>query len=104
MVTCRRTSPLSPTSPMYTHEDRVSLVDCATGPADLVPAVAPPQGPTDAASQSTFVAPATSHSPRSAPLVSRAKSTGSLPESLIVNSTPGCVVLIAAAEFSTSSR
>ena len=60
-------------------------------------------GATAADSQSTFVAPSTRHTPRSAPVVSSAKSSGSFPESLIVNSTPGCRALIAAAEFSTSS-
>src|SRR4051794_41002636 len=60
------------------------------------------QGPTDADSQSTSVAPATRHTPRSAPVVSSAKSQGSLPESLTVNQTPGWVCDSAAAEFSTS--
>jgi len=35
--------------------------------------------------------------------VSSAKSSGSLPESLIVKKIPACVMLIAAAEFSTRS-
>src|SRR5215218_10464123 len=59
-------------------------------------------GPTEADSQSTLDAPATRHTPRSAPVVSSAKSHGSLPESLTVNQTPGCVCDSAAAEFSTS--
>ena len=50
-----------------------------------------------------FRAPRTSHRPRAVPMVSRAKSTGSCPESLTVNQMPGCRVLIAAAEFSTRS-
>src|SRR3954452_199888 len=61
------------------------------------------QGPTDADSQSTLDAPATRHTPRSAPVVSSAKSHGSLPESLTVNQTPACVCDSAAAKFSPSA-
>src|SRR5262245_15479997 len=60
-------------------------------------------GPSAAASQSTLLAESTTHAPRSAPVVSKAKSIGSLPESLIVNTMPGCSLLTAAPEFSTSS-
>src|SRR6185503_18676433 len=57
----------------------------------------------DAASQSTFVAPAMRHTPRSAPVVSSANKSGSFPESFTVYSTPGYCALITAAEFSTRS-
>src|SRR4029079_11193979 len=85
---------LSPVSPMYTHSPGVVRTE------SRVPGAA--HGPTDADSQSTLDAPATRHTPRSAPVVSSAKSHGSLPESLTVNQTPGWVCDSAAAEFSTS--
>ena len=66
-------------------------------------AVGGAHGPTDADSQSTLDAPPTRHTPRSLPVVSNANNHGSLPESLIVNHTPGWVWLSAAAEFSTNS-
>src|SRR5678810_240330 len=60
-------------------------------------------GPMDAASQSTLFAFVTRHTPRPRPVVSSAKRSGSFPESLIEKKMPGCVMLIAAAEFSTRS-
>src|SRR5438270_9541818 len=60
-------------------------------------------GPIDAASQSTFAAPAIRHVPRSAPSVSSANRTGSFPESFTEYNTPGYCALITAAEFSTRS-
>src|SRR3954471_2071769 len=83
---------------MKTHSPEAGRVVSATAAA-----VGGAQGPTDADSQSTFDAPPTRHTPRSLPVVSNANNQGSLPESLIVNHTPGCVWLSAAAEFSTSS-
>src|SRR4051812_10780125 len=85
---------LSPTSPTYTQ---------SPGGTAVVSDARAPQGPTETASQSLFLAPPIRQTPRSAPVVSNANSRGSFPESLIVNNTPGWVWLIDAPEFSTSS-
>jgi hypothetical protein len=84
---------LSPVSPTYRHRPLPRALDEESLP----------HGPGAIDSQSTLRAPRTSQRPRDAPVVSTAKSTGSWPESLIVNQTPGCTLLITAAELSVRS-
>ena len=62
-----------------------------------------PHRPSEAASQSLFLAPKTKKVPRACPVESNAKMRESCPESFRPKMIPGCVTLVTATEFSTRS-